>query len=48
MKWKRNKIPFTLFKLSTYHTGVFTYQPKDRDWIVSPESSYSKRIDDKE
>ena len=34
--------------MNTVHTGVFTYEPNNRDWITGAGNSMSKCEDDKE
>ena len=40
--------PFTVTKKNTVHTGVFTRQPKNYDWINSTANSNSRCEEDQE
>ena len=35
---EKRQTPFTVINLNTVNTGVFTYQPKNYDWITSTET----------
>ena len=38
---EKKQMLFTVTKLNTLQTGVFTYQPNKSDWIFGPDFSYS-------
>ena len=44
---KNEQMPFSVTNLTTVHTVVFTYQPINYDWYVSPKSLYSRYLIDK-
>ena len=41
----KKQTPFIVFNLNALHTGVFTYQPNNDDWINGPGSSQSSCSD---
>ena len=45
---EKKQTPFTVTNLNTAHTGVFTYQPDECDWITGTANLKSRCKDDRE
>ena len=45
---EKKQTPFTITKLNTVHTGVFTYQPAKYEWITGLSNSESRCSDKQE